>query len=1052
MKRILASVIILILFVPLFSVLMPSVKTAGSETTIFQDDFESYAVGTFPSAGGWQIVWNGAGNQYQVITSSYSHSGTKSLQLIGADHWSSVTKRDFSSSSDVIGYEGYMMTASVPNNGSIGFFNQYGATWGVFYAGVGFSMGNLVSGSQVLQPITPYAWYKVRVELDKNTRLYNVSVNDVLAAQNLVEPNDPHGILSLEVSTGWFTGAPVYFDDVKVFEREPIPTVPVISSVSPITASNLQTIHIYGSGFGNTPPQTVPAYDSDGSVDTVVTSTTPCMGFGNNGNPPDAWAAGVENASNHVHCAIGIYLTSWSDTEIVLGGFGMALHTNGQGPWNIAPGDPLDVAVFTPSGEAHYKINVLGISPIFGLVYTCISVSAIPSTLYQLFGQPTVTGIIARVSDQLGNRMPGVMVSFTSTAGTLSSARLQTDEDGKAQVTLALSQSSTSTIKATVTATANGASASTVVTFIAPQSSPTKWDECNSFQITPKSISLSSALQPAVDAYNAYVALNNRNPFAQPMQYVSIGNLPQISLYLITKASSASQDTFTSDVAHFFGINPDSGYDPTALFIMEFPLEPLINTLFSQNYQEQVRVDFPVSIPSLILFDNAYVETTPNGYLNLAFSFSSPNSLGTGRVTIERLETLATSLASLPKLHPGSFLQGAIETVKEDIESIGDPCLSVITSDLNQAGQLSSYVFVDFLNAIDRFTTATGLVLKVFDVAVDCLKALVSTLSGVGIVLDAVWFAKGCVTILDFALEIIPLLPGESWLKDNYLYQLFKTGVGILDPPGDGETTAIMPSFYNSTGSLVLGYNSSGDNIIYASAEGILIPFAGNWLAFLNESASNPVDYVICLNAVGGNGTVVYDVQILSPNQNVTAIEYAGMVLGGTSISISVNVAPDGTLVQQVYLDPALSISETRNVYDFVATGLLSNGSLVSVTKAFLIINDSQYEMAQDNSSTFEIQTSVNLLGNVSYFVYMISPNVPGGFASGILRPRSFRIMGDVNGDDRVDMSDVMILLDAFGSYPGRPRWNPDCDLNQDGRIDLADIVMALMNFGQHYP
>src|ERR1035438_4829224 len=31
------------------------------------DDFESYPIGAFPSAGGWQLVWNGAGNGYQVV-------------------------------------------------------------------------------------------------------------------------------------------------------------------------------------------------------------------------------------------------------------------------------------------------------------------------------------------------------------------------------------------------------------------------------------------------------------------------------------------------------------------------------------------------------------------------------------------------------------------------------------------------------------------------------------------------------------------------------------------------------------------------------------------------------------------------------------------------------------------------------------------------------------------------------------------------------------------------------------------------------------------------
>ena len=59
------------------------------------------------------------------------------------------------------------------------------------------------------------------------------------------------------------------------------------------------------------------------------------------------------------------------------------------------------------------------------------------------------------------------------------------------------------------------------------------------------------------------------------------------------------------------------------------------------------------------------------------------------------------------------------------------------------------------------------------------------------------------------------------------------------------------------------------------------------------------------------------------------------------------------------------------------------------------------------------------------------------------------RIMGDVNCDGIVNMDDIITLVSAFGSYPGHPRWNPNCDLNQHGRVDLSDIVAALMNYGK---
>lgn len=61
-------------------------------------------------------------------------------------------------------------------------------------------------------------------------------------------------------------------------------------------------------------------------------------------------------------------------------------------------------------------------------------------------------------------------------------------------------------------------------------------------------------------------------------------------------------------------------------------------------------------------------------------------------------------------------------------------------------------------------------------------------------------------------------------------------------------------------------------------------------------------------------------------------------------------------------------------------------------------------------------------------------------------------LVGDVNGDFKVDMRDVSIVAAAFGSTLDSPKWNPDADVNGDGKVDLRDIALVAKNFGQHYP
>jgi hypothetical protein len=137
---------------------------------------------------------------------------------------------------------------------------------------------------------------------------------------------------------------------------------PVIDSVSPISATRLQTITIRGSGFGDTQP--VITSLGDGSVNTVGGGKnmpgeggTPVIQVNNYAR--NTWGSGVQDAPWTAGCAIGIFLEKWSDTEIVLGGFGSALSTTGQGLWNIKPGDPMRVVIITRNGIASYDTTVV---------------------------------------------------------------------------------------------------------------------------------------------------------------------------------------------------------------------------------------------------------------------------------------------------------------------------------------------------------------------------------------------------------------------------------------------------------------------------------------------------------------------------------------------------------------------------------------------------------------------------------------------------------------------------------------------------------------------
>jgi hypothetical protein len=102
---------------------------------------------------------------------------------------------------------------------------------------------------------------------------------------------------------------------------------------------------------------------------------------------------------------------------------------------------------------------------------------------------------------------------------------------------------------------------------------------------------------------------------------------------------------------------------------------------------------------------------------------------------------------------------------------------------------------------------------------------------------------------------------------------------------------------------------------------------------------------------------------------------------------------------------------------------------------------------------TFTWNTAGFDYGNYTLSAYaQLAPgetNAASTFVGGVV---TVTIPGDVNGEGKVDMGDVVAILRAFGSTPGTPNYNPNCDIEDNGKIDMGDVVIALRNFGQHYP
>ena len=209
-------------------------EVRADEQVIFEDDFESYSVGTFPSGGEWQLWYSGMASGYQVIVDDFSVSPINSLQLLGQSGWAAYLGKLIDTDSPIIGFsvsvriESLGGAAAGPHSdvARVGFAAHPAGRFIISYNPILFlDFGTIVLGNQDLQSYVADRWYKVTQIINRNTETCSIWIDDVLVGQNLTSytNNGPlkagettWDIESFAISQNYFS-TKVYFDDVKVF-------------------------------------------------------------------------------------------------------------------------------------------------------------------------------------------------------------------------------------------------------------------------------------------------------------------------------------------------------------------------------------------------------------------------------------------------------------------------------------------------------------------------------------------------------------------------------------------------------------------------------------------------------------------------------------------------------------------------------------------------------------------------------------------------------------------------------------------------------------------
>jgi hypothetical protein len=285
--------------------------------------------------------------------------------------------------------------------------------------------------------------------------------------------------------------------------------------------------------------------------------------------------------------------------------------------------------------------------------------------------------------------------------------------------------------------------------------------------------------------------------------------------------------------------------------------------------------------------------------------------------------------------------------------------------------------------------------------------------------------------------ESIAEIPSEPFIANSTLFTLTAhptTSIAIGEPKIINDAIHVSPStpidFTASDNLYGSGLASTAYRIYNATFDtGWTIYTKPVYLLGLSEGTYQ-IDYnsTDCAGNLEPTNTVA--ITLANPNIEVTGMTLSKTVVGqGFNIHVNITVRNLGIFSENftnvVYANTtAIGTQETS----------LASDALTTMTFAW---NTSSFA----KGSYIIITYAEPIIGEAS----IIDNSQSGGIVIVTLQ-------GDVNGDYRVDVTDLTDLKMAYGSTHESLIWNSNADVNGDSKVDVRDIFLHGKNYGEVDP
>lgn len=199
-------------------------------------------------------------------------------------------------------------------------------------------------------------------------------------------------------------------------------------------------------------------------------------------------------------------------------------------------------------------------------------------------------------------------------------------------------------------------------------------------------------------------------------------------------------------------------------------------------------------------------------------------------------------------------------------------------------------------------------------------------------------------------------------------------------------------------------------------------------------------DTVTVVQNAGGSSTIVDTINVgdrpyvLSPNPAGTKLYVANY--GGKSISVI--DLPANVVTNTIPIPETNGAGEPAGLYVSADGGRL----FVAANGADFHVIDTSTETIVDtiNTGLAPAELEVNELIRRAF--------MPSPLGSDGLSIVYYGVVGDVDQDGDVDLSDLAALLGAYGTCLGGPAYDYGADIDNSGCVDLSDLAALLGNYG----